>query len=79
MGLSQTEMMRQLHAYAHAEMRNRGLEAAAQLVERQYARSSTERFDRTQTAAAIRALKTDPNAHLTAWWSDEPPAQTNGE
>jgi hypothetical protein len=71
MSISQTEMMRQLHAYATDEMRNRGLEEAAKLVERQRARSGAERFDNDgQTAAAIRALKTDPSRHMTDWWEN---------
>lgn len=73
--ISPQDMMRELHAYAMAEMRNRGLEDAARLVERQRARSGGERFDIDRTAAAIRALKTDPSKHLSDWWAKEPPGE----
>lgn len=78
MSINQTEMMRQLHAYAADEIRNRGLEEAARLVERQRVRSGAERFDNNQTAAAIRALKTDPSRHMTNWWENAP-SHPNGE
>lgn len=74
------EMQRQIHAFALAEMRNRGLEEAAQLVlDRSRRRRGREWYDACQDASAIRALKTNASENLTDWWADEPQSPALGQ
>lgn len=74
MSISIQEMQRELHQYAMAEMRNRGLEEAARLMDQSAVNSrlGAQRFDYEQAAGAIRALKTNPRQHLSNWWADDP-------
>lgn len=84
MTISQMDMQRELHAYAMAEMRNRGLEEAAQLLLAKAARITgmsrgAERFDLEHWAREIRALKTDASSLMSDWWADDPaPSVPNG-
>jgi hypothetical protein len=69
-------MQRELHAYAMAEMRNRGIEESARIISARAARitgisRSSERFELEHLAAEIRALKGDPSACLSDWWADD--------
>lgn len=79
MSISLQEMQRELHHFAMAEMRNRGLEEAACLMDQTAinSRIGAQRFDFDHAAKAIRALKTDPREHLSNWWADNPTV-TNG-
>lgn len=81
MSLSLQDMQRELHQYAMAEMRNRGLEEAARLVSERAgrARLGAERFDLEQAAMAIRALKTDPSDHLSDWWGQTAQEQVTAQ
>jgi hypothetical protein len=73
--ISQMDMQRELHAYAMAEMRNRGLEEAARLLFNRAARTQkgVERYDLERWVAEIRALKTDPSKCLSDWWAEDKP------
>lgn len=80
MTLTVQEMQRQLHAFALAEMRNRGLEDAARLVlDRSRRKLGRELYDANQDASAIRALKTDPSEHLSDWWAESSDIPTAGQ
>jgi hypothetical protein len=70
MSVTEQEMMRQLHAYALDEMRNRGLEEAAKTVELYSGRfMGRDLYEAQQIVRRIRALKTDPSENLTDWWA----------
>lgn len=70
MSISQTEMMRQLHAFALEETRNRALEEAAQVIER----LELARRPLYWSTGEIRRIKRNPSAQMTDWWA-EPIAQ----
>jgi hypothetical protein len=73
--LSTQDMMRELVAYAHEEMRNRGLEEAARLIEaRAGSCGGQTRWAGEQDAIAIRALKRDASKQLSDWWAGSKPA-----
>ena len=63
--ISQIEMMRQLHAFALEETRNRALEEAAQVIDR----FERERRPLYWSAGEIRRKKRDPSAQMTDWWA----------
>lgn len=69
---SQQEMQRQLHNYAMEEMRNRGLEEAAKLIE-------ANPRGLSYLAVEIRKLKRDPNEQMTDWWADDQPSAVDAE
>ena len=74
MSMSLQDMQYELHHYVMADMRNRGLEEAAALMDQSASNSriGAQRYDYKHAAASIRALKTDPKEHLTDWWADAP-------
>lgn len=67
--ISHDDTMRELHAYAMEEMRNRGLEEAAVLVE--------QMLDARRPAFLciheIRALKRNPTTKLSDWFGNSRP------
>ncbi|MDB5584828.1 MAG: hypothetical protein JWR80_10004 [Bradyrhizobium sp.] len=72
MPINPQEMMRQLHAYAMAEMRNRGLEEGAKTLELYSGRFvGRDHYEAQRIVQRIRALKTDPSENLTDWWSPQ--------
>ena len=72
MALSIKEMQRQLHRYALSEMRNRGLEEAAKLLDRAAIHQiGGYRRELNDFSRQIRNLKENPSRHLTDWWGRE--------
>lgn len=67
MSITPADMQREVIAFAMEEMRNRGLEEAARLVDRQTRGSY-------HLVQDIRALKRDPGAKLSDWWGASPAA-----
>lgn len=76
---SQLEMQRQLHNYAMEEMRNRGLEEAANMLESRTAGGAAAHYHCAQAAKAVRLLKRDPANQLTDWWADDQPSAVDAE
>lgn len=65
------EMQRQLIAFALDEMFNRGLEAAACVLDRRAASLGYNSCAEQRIAQDIRALKVDAQARLSDWWGHE--------
>jgi hypothetical protein len=59
-------MQREIVAYAQEEMRNRGIEASARLIERNYQFGQGD-----ELARRIRRLKRDPRAELSDWQNEQ--------
>lgn len=53
-----------MQRYAHEEVRNRGIEEAARLIER----CNMDRRSMQVLTAEIRSLKRDPQLQLGDWW-----------
>ena len=68
--LTQTEMMREIIAYAMEVKRNEGLEEAARFMDRWAAQGDgRSRWGDEQAALRIRSMKRDPAAVMTDWWA----------
>lgn len=75
--LTMIDMQRELHNFALAEMRNRGIEECARLLERrmngfdhQYCH---ERNELALMVRTLRSLKTNASACLSDWWAPDDP------
>lgn len=66
--IDQPQMMRELIAYAHEEMRNRGIEEAARLIERHAAADWRNGRHYRELPASVRDLKRDPRRQLSDWY-----------
>lgn len=65
MTITVSQMQREVVQFAMEEMRNRGLEEAAQIAE-------SYGVTAYSLATDIRRRKRDPRAQMTDWWAKEP-------
>ena len=77
MTIDTKDAQRELHNYAMAEMRNRGINAALEVVSNciRTAKDGIARRDLQAAFSEIARLRTDPREHLSDWWADSPTAR----
>jgi hypothetical protein len=61
------QMTREVIAFSMEEMRNRGIEEAARVIER--LAGSDGWLDGSRALRLIRARKGDPASHMSDWWN----------